>query len=102
MGFVVEPEEARNTPCGCFELEDEELLCHSDGIMGFLSDEQEGKYCTHLRVKETPGGLEEQVTKFRELGDITDKCFEGEVEDTWKCVSKEAEKKADEKSKGCR
>lgn len=92
MGIVAEPVQAKNTACECHKIDDE-LICWSKGVIGALSDSQENSLCTVKNVSSMSKDYQSHIKKFKEMSEISDKCLEEEVEDTWACVEKEAQKK---------
>jgi len=53
-------------PCECFKL-DGELLCHREGVIGFLSDEQEQRLCSVKHIEKAPEGLKRRHEQFAEI-----------------------------------
>lgn len=66
MGIVIDEKEAKG-PCVCIELENGKILCHSKGVVGFLSDEQRKKYCYGTYVRPATPQMKEQLRKFAEM-----------------------------------
>lgn len=77
-GIVIDEETAKATPCRCVEYKPEKYLCWSPGIIGALTDVQEGLYCNPREMIERPGTVERMkewqacVTKSREALPPTD------------------------------
>lgn len=64
-GIVVDEEVAKATPCRCVEYKPGKYLCWSRGIVGALTDVQEGLYCNPREMIERPGTIE-RMTKWQE------------------------------------
>lgn len=64
-GVVVNEAVAMATPCRCIEYRPGKKLCFSKGIVGALSDEQEGIYCPESIPLESPG-LERRLEDWME------------------------------------
>ena len=54
-GVVINEAVAKASPCRCIEYRPGKKLCFSKGIVGALSDEQEGIYCPTVEALESPG-----------------------------------------------
>jgi len=68
-GIVVDEAKARATPCSCVEYKPDKYWCTSPGIVGALTDEQEGLYCNPREVIERPG-IKERMAKWAESVEI--------------------------------
>ena len=66
MGIVIDEVEAKKTPCLCYELKNGKVLCHTKGIVGFLSDEQKKNYCYGTYVRPATSEMEERLQQFAE------------------------------------
>jgi hypothetical protein len=100
MGIVVNEKLASETPCECVQIgpttERHDLLCHSKGVIGTLSDTQELEFCNPKEITK-PDGRVERIEKFRQAAKI---CSE-EIKDLPKgergepfrlCIGRELEK----------
>ena len=67
MAIVINEETARTTPCKCFQLKGDELLCFSKGCVGALTDAQETTLCTKKVIEPTTPGQKERIARFTEV-----------------------------------
>ena len=63
-GIVVNEARAKATPCHCVEYKPGKFWCTSPGIVGALTDEQEGIYCNPREIVKRPG-VEKKISKFQ-------------------------------------
>ena len=66
MGIVIDEKEAKMTPCVCYELKNGKTLCHTKGIVGFLSEEQKKTYCYGTYIRPAPPQMEKRLQEFAE------------------------------------
>lgn len=94
MGIIVNEDTAKATPCRCLIFGDkekaEDRLCFSSGVVGALSDEQEGEYCTDILAIETSEQFARRIERFETLGDIMNVCLESDQEDFLACIENQA------------
>ncbi|MBA7666588.1 hypothetical protein ES703_74669 [subsurface metagenome] len=64
-GIVVDEAKAKATPCSCTEYKPGKFWCTSKGVVGALTDKQEGLYCNPREIVERPG-IKERMTKWGE------------------------------------
>lgn len=69
-GIVVDEERAKASACKCVEYAPGKKLCWSPGIIGALTDEQEGIYCPTTIEIERPG----TVLRMRSFQESVDVC----------------------------
>ncbi len=100
MGIVVDRAEAEATPCRCFKIDPDgpetpkNLMCFSKGVVGTLTNRQDEELCPERNIQPTSSALTKRMQIFKQLGQILDICLESEVEDPFRCIAQEAEKKA--------
>lgn len=92
-GFVVDPGVARDTPCTCYHVKENDL-CWSKGIVGALDKEQEELYCSERDYKELSPAQQERLQNFQASADAckleTKDVPKGEELQPWlSCMSKE-------------
>ena len=68
-GIVVDEARAKASACRCVEYKPGKRLCWSPGIIGALTDEQEGLYCPTTLEIERPGTVE-RMRKWQESVDV--------------------------------
>lgn len=85
MGIVVEKITSKEK-CDCHKIEPdkpakpENLLCHRDNIIGWLSDEQEKEYCSDYRVvPPSQSKIDERIDIMQAWGKIADTAMEAET-----------------------
>lgn len=85
MGIVVEKITSKEV-CGCHKIEPskpakaENLLCHRDNIIGWLSDGQEREYCSDYRVvPPSQSKIDERVDIMQTWGKIADTAMEADT-----------------------
>lgn len=83
MGIVIQEEVAKTTPCKCFQLKGDELLCFSQGVVGGLTDEQENTLCTKKQVNPPTKGQKERIAKFTEAVHAAKERYKGEGIQQW-------------------
>jgi len=97
MAYVVNKEVARTTPCKCFQLKTDELLCFSKGCIGALTDAQEKTLCTEKHIEPPTPGQKERIAKFTEAVHAAKERYDREGKPgitTWlRYVGEEAEKR---------
>lgn len=97
MGIVINEEVAKTTPCKCFQLKADELLCFSKGILGAMSDPQEEIYCTEKHIEPATHGQKKRIAAFTEAVQQAKERYEAEGKPgkgRWQeLVGEEAEKK---------
>ena len=67
MGVIIDEREAKQSPCLCIQLKNGKVLCHSRGVVGFLSPEQQKKFCYGTYIRPATPQMEERLQKFAEL-----------------------------------
>jgi len=101
MGIGIAIEEITSKEvCDCHKIEPSEpaepenLLCHRDKIIGWLSDDQEKEYCSDYRVvPPSQSRIDERIDIMQAWGKIADTAMEAE---TPKQFLKRVNKKSEE------
>jgi len=99
MAFIVDEKLAKTTPCHGYKYDGEKFLW-SEGAVGMLSDPQEKKFCTTVKIKgkkgEVPSELKTRWKFFKKsakhCSEVADKKPGKDLPQFLGCMSREAEK----------
>lgn len=67
-GAVLDEARAKASPCSCFTYKDKDL-CWSKGIVGLLTQDQQGVYCVAGKNYKPQPALTERYTRFAEAAE---------------------------------
>ena len=91
MGIVVDEVEAQSSPCKCYEYAPGKFICWSKGIVGALSDAQEGMFCNpRILLGESPA-IERRYKNFTSIAEACKGKPIGEFLDCMSMSSKKVE-----------